>query len=151
MSSCCARKTALRRSNSSKLVRAVVSPLPVFWPLFALFIVTLFGLFWFAVRMMLFAGATVIRSNVHVFRSWAWTKGHFRVLAPLMLVLIIVPLVALSAAAIQFNEILIGTAETSAKAGMSAGLTAFFLLPSAWLGHGFASSVLARLMPDEAG
>jgi len=120
-----------------------------FWPLFALFLITLVGLFWFAVRMMLFAGASVIRARVHVFRSWSWTKGQFRVLAPLLLILIMVPVVALSAAAINLNNILIGTAETPAKAGISAALMSLILLPSAWLGHGFASSALARLMPDE--
>ncbi len=120
-----------------------------FWPLFGLFLITLVGLFGFAVRMMLFAGATVIRARVHVFRSWSWTKGQIRVLAPLMLILIVVPVIALSAAAINLNAILNGAAETPAKAGLSAAITSLILLPSAWLGHGFASSVLARLMPDE--
>lgn len=121
-----------------------------FWPLFALFVMTLFGVFWFAVRMMLFAGATVIRSQVHVFRSWSWTKGHFLVLAPLTLILLIAPFAALSFAAANLTDFIIGTAETPLQAGATAIIMALLLLPSAWLGHGVVSSVLAQLMPDLA-
>ncbi|MEM9180671.1 MAG: hypothetical protein AAGA89_13210, partial [Pseudomonadota bacterium] len=53
-----------------------------FWPLFALFLASLVGLFWFAVRLMLFAAASALRGQVHVFRTWYWTKGQARVLAP---------------------------------------------------------------------
>jgi len=120
-----------------------------FWPLFAVLVMTLFGLFWFAVRMMLFAGATVIRSQVHVFRSWSWTKGYFRILAPLMIVLIIVPVTLLTAAAHGVSDAVIGVADTPVKAGLSAALSVLILLPSAWLGHGFAVSALARLLPEE--
>lgn len=121
-----------------------------FWPLFALFVMTLFGVFWFAVRMMLFAGATVIRSQVHVFRSWSWTKGYFQVLAPLTLILLIAPFAALSFVAANLNDFIIGAAVTPLQAGASAIITALLLLPSAWLGHGVVSSVLAQLMPDLA-
>lgn len=121
-----------------------------FWPLFALFVMTLFGVFWFAVRMMLFAGATVIRSQVHVFRSWSWTKGHFLILAPLMLILLIAPFAALSFVAVNLNDFIIGTAVTPLQAGAAAVITALLLLPSAWLGHGAVSSVLAQLMPSRA-
>lgn len=121
-----------------------------FWPLFAIFIMTLFGLFWFAVRMMLFAGATVIRAQVHVFRSWVWTKGHFRTLAPLMIVLIIAPVIFLAAAAQSVSAAVIGVADTPIKAGLSAALGALILLPSAWVGHGFAASVLALLLPKDS-
>jgi len=121
-----------------------------FWPLFAVFVMTLFGLFWFAVRMMLFAGATVIRSQVHVFRSWSWTKGHFRILAPLTIVFFILPVTLLTAAAHSVSGAIIGAADTPVKVGLSAGLSAFILLPSAWLGHGFAASALARLLPEQS-
>ena len=120
-----------------------------FWPLFALFVMTLFGVFWFAVRMLLFAGATVIRAQVHVFRSWSWTKGHFLVLAPLTLVLLIAPITALSVVAAYLNGYIIGAAETPLQAGLTAAIAALLLLPSAWLGHGLVSSALARLMPDQ--
>lgn len=121
-----------------------------FWPLFALFVMTLFGVFWFAVRMMLFAGATVIHSQVHVFRSWSWTKGHFLILAPLSLILLIAPFAALSFVAANLSDFIIGTAVTPLQAGAAAIITALLLLPSAWLGHGVVSSVLAQLMPGRA-
>lgn len=120
-----------------------------FWPLFTLFMMTLVGLFWFAVRMMLFAGATVMLGRVHVFRSWPWTKGYFRILAPLMIVFVIVPLVILSSVAINISDAVIGAANTPVKAGLSVALIGLILLPSAWLGHGFAASALARLLPEE--
>ena len=120
-----------------------------FWPLFAMFVLTLLALFWFAVRMMLFAGATVIRSRVHVFRSWSWTKGHVRTLAPLLIVLIIAPLAVLTAAAISLSETVIGVGDTPPQAGLAAALSTLIMLPSAWLGHGFAASALAWLLPEE--
>ena len=120
-----------------------------FWPLFALFVMTLFGVFWFAVRMMLFAGATVIRSQVHVFRSWSWTKGHFFILAPLTLILLIAPFAVLSVVATHLSGYIIGAAVTPLQAGLTAAITVLLLLPSAWLGHGVVSSAMARLMPDQ--
>lgn len=119
-----------------------------FWPLFALFMMTLAGLFWFAVRMMLFAGATVNRGQVHVFRSWSWTKGHFTNLAPLMIAFIIVPLAVSSSVAMTISDAVLGAADTPVKAGLSAALIALILLPGFWLGHGFSASALARLLPE---
>ena len=60
-----------------------------FWPLFVIFIATLFGLFWFAVRLMTFAAASATRGAVHVFRTWYWTKGAFAVLGPAAVLLIV--------------------------------------------------------------
>ncbi len=121
-----------------------------FWPLFALFVATLIGVFWFAVRLMLFAGASVTRNRVHVFRTWSWTKGYFPVLALLMLILIIVPVAILSIIAAQASTALIGATDTPSKAALATGVTALIHLPGAWLGHGFAASVLARLAPPNS-
>lgn len=120
-----------------------------FWPLFAVFIATLFGVFWFAVRLMLFAGASSVRGQVHVFRTWYWTKGHFRSLGPLMITLILVPVLALSWVAQSITAALIARPETPVELALSTGLVSLILLPSAWLGHGFAASALDRLAPTD--
>lgn len=116
-----------------------------FWPLFTLFALTLLGVFWFAVRMMLFAGATVTRCQIHVFRTWYWTKGYFRALAPVMLALILLPLVAFSSLASLIVDLVFGAPETPLETGLSTAFVTFILLPSAWLGHGFAASALEQL------
>jgi len=119
-----------------------------FWPLFALFIAALLGVFWFAVRIMLFAGATTTRGQIHVFRTWYWTKGHVRRLAPLMVLLIGLPIVLLSLLASTVTVLTLGPLETPLETGLSTVLTSFVLLPSAWLGHGFAAAALERLAPE---
>lgn len=122
-----------------------------FWPLFGLFVATLFGVFWFAVRIILFASATTVRNQVHVFRTWYWTKGHVRALAPLMIGLIAIPVILLSFGATMLVSALLGPAETPFDVGVSTALVSLVLLPSAWLGHGFAAAVFARLEQDDAG
>ena len=120
-----------------------------FWPLFLLFLATLFGVFWFAVRLMTFAAASATRRGVHVFRTWYWTKGHFRTLGPAMLVLIAVPIAVLGYLA---GIVTSGWGDDPAspiQSGFTAAVFMIILLPSAWLGHGFAASVFARLAPSE--
>jgi len=119
-----------------------------FWPLFALFIAALLGVFWFAIRMMLFAGATTTRAQIHVFRTWYWTKGQVRLLAPLMVFLIFVPIALLSLLASTVTTLTLGVLETPLETGLSTALTSFVLLPSAWIGHGFAAAALERLAPE---
>lgn len=121
-----------------------------FWPLFAVFVATLFGVFWFAVRLMLFAGASSVRNQVHVFRTWYWTKGHFRVLGPLMIALIAVPVISLSWLAQQIVGAAIGASDAPLQMALSTALVSLILLPSAWIGHGFAASALDRLGPSES-
>jgi hypothetical protein len=120
-----------------------------FWPLFAVFVATLFGVFWFAVRLMLFAGASSVRNQVHVFRTWYWTKGHFRVLGPLMIVLIVVPIFLLAWLAQLIVAATIGASDTPVQMALSTALVSLILLPSAWIGHGFAASVFAKLAPSQ--
>ncbi|MEO1554062.1 MAG: hypothetical protein AAFR82_09000 [Pseudomonadota bacterium] len=119
-----------------------------FWPLFALFIATLCGLFWFAVRLMLFASASALRGQVHVFRTWSWTKGHFIALAPMMAIFVIVPIVALSVLAQSVSVAVFDQVETPLKSGLSAALTMLIMLPSAWLGHAFAATAYERMAPE---
>ncbi|MEL7032980.1 MAG: hypothetical protein AAGK80_11910 [Pseudomonadota bacterium] len=121
-----------------------------FWPLFALFVATLLGLFWFAVRLMLFASASTLRGQVHVFRTWYWTKGHVRTLAPIMVAFIVLPVAALSMLAQAINRAVIGTPESSLELGLSTSLIALILMPSAWLGHAFAASAYERLAPGQS-
>ncbi len=120
-----------------------------FWPLFVLFLATLFGVFWFAVRIMTFAAATATRGRVHVLRTWYWTKGSFRTLAPAMLLLVVIPLIALTYLGGLVSGALIGPPSTPIAAGVSTAVTMFVLLPSAWLGHGFAATAFDHLAPAE--
>lgn len=120
-----------------------------FWPLFVVFIATMFGLFWFAVRLMLFAGATTLRNQVHVFRTWYWTKGHVIILAPLMILFIVLPIGILGFVAQTGATAIFGPLETPLEMGLCVALIALILLPSAWLGHGFAASVYERLAPEQ--
>ena len=119
-----------------------------FWPLFAVFVMTLFALFWFAVRMMLFAAATSSRGTVHVFRTWYWTKGAFATLAPAMVALVAVPVTGLSFFGYAIANIILGIPETGLETGLFAGIVMLVTVPSAWLGHGFAAASFAALAVD---
>lgn len=119
-----------------------------FWPLFGLFIAMLLGVFWFAVRMMTFAAATSARGSVHVFRTWYWTKGHFRLLAPIMVLLVALPIIAFGYLGSVATTAFVGVPETPWQAGLGSAITMIVLLPSAWLGHGFAASVYTAVAPE---
>ena len=111
-----------------------------FWPLFVLFLATLLGVFWFVVRIMLFASSSAIRGSVHVFRTWYWTKSHLRTLGPPMALLFVLPISAVSAIAAAI-------AAPITDPALNTAAVSFLLLPTAWLGHGFAASVYERLAP----
>lgn len=116
-----------------------------FYPLSALFMLTLLGVFWFGVRMMLFGIATVARGSVHVFRTWAWTKGYALPMAAGALVFAIAPVFVLGFAA----DALTGRLPLAENIALQAGLAAMFQVPAAWLGHGFAAAVYARIAPPD--
>ncbi|MEL6857777.1 MAG: hypothetical protein AAFO74_05285 [Pseudomonadota bacterium] len=120
-----------------------------FWPLFALFSLTLFGVFWFAVRISTFAAATSARGQVHVFRTWYWTKGHFRTLAPLAILFIILPVIVCALMASAITQQLSSHEDSALMTGLSVAVFTYVLTPSAWLGHGFASAVYAALAPAD--
>mgnify|MGYP001799342537 CR=1 FL=1 len=120
-----------------------------FWPLFLLFLATLFGIFWFAVRIMTFAAATATRGRVHVLRTWYWTKGYFRNLGPAMLLLVVIPLMVLTYLGGLVSGALIGVPSTPTEAGVSTAIVMVVLLPSAWIGHGFAVTVFELLAPED--
>ncbi len=120
-----------------------------FWPVFVLFLATLFGVFWFITRLITFAAATASRGTVHVLRTWYWTKGRFQVLGPLLLVLIALPLVALSYLSTWVGNAVFSAEPSPIEAALSAMLGLIILLPSAWLGHGFAATAFDHLAPDE--
>ena len=118
-----------------------------FWPVFMLFLATLFGVFWFITRLITFAAATASRGTVHVLRTWYWTKGRFRVLGPLLLVLIALPLIALSYLSTWVGSALFSADPSPVEAALAAMLGLMILLPSAWLGHGFAATAFVHLAP----
>lgn len=114
-----------------------------FYPLSVLFMLTLLGVFWFAMRMMLFGVATAARGAVHVFRTWAWTKGYALPIAAGALVFVVAPVIVLGYAA----DGLTGALSLAQNTVLAAGLAALFQVPAAWLGHGFAAAVYARIAP----
>lgn len=116
-----------------------------FYPLSVVFMLTLFGVLWFAVRMMLFGVATAARGTVHVFRTWAWTKGHAVPMAVGALVFAVAPVIVLGYASANVAGVL----SLSNNAVLAAGLAAIFQVPAAWLGHGFAATIYTRLAPSE--
>lgn len=120
-----------------------------FYPLFILFLMTLFGVFWFAVRMMLFAGGTATFGRVHVFRAWPWTKGHFLGLATGMVLFIILPVIVLSYVSLLVTDPVPETLDPAVRSGLTAVLTAIVLLPAAWLGHSFVAQALKALAPKD--
>ncbi len=113
-----------------------------FYPLFALFLLTLLGVFWFVVRMMLFAPATASRGTVHVFRTWSWTKGYALSMAIGAMTFIVLPVSLLGYAA----STAVGLSQSAA---ISAGIVALVQLPAAWLGHAYAAAVYTRLAPND--
>ena len=116
-----------------------------FYPLLGIFFLTLLGVFWFAVRMILFAAATASRGSVHVFRTWSWTKGHALPMAMGAVFFIGVPVILLGYAAAG----LVGLIGVSNNGAMSAGIVALMQVPAAWLGHAFAAAVYVRIAPSE--
>ncbi len=114
-----------------------------FYPLFALFLLALLGVFWFAVRMMLFAVATVGRGAVHVFRTWSWSKGHVLPMAAGMILFMIVPAIVLGYGAAGLINALPGLQ----SAAMAAGFAVLLQVPAAWLGHSFSAAIYARIAP----
>jgi hypothetical protein len=119
-----------------------------FWPLFLVFLATLFGLFWFAARLTTFAAASATRGTVHVFRTWFWTKGIFAALGPAVFLFVLVPvIIAFWFAATLSSATLTGTNPTLQP--VLAGLIGVIChLPAAYLGHGFAASLFERLAPE---
>lgn len=118
-----------------------------FYPLFALFILTLLAVFWFAVRLMLFAAATVAQGSVHVFRTWAWTKGAFLHLALGMLVFVLLPVFAAVYVAHGVLSILPSPDSLALIAVQSASVHAIMLVPVVWLSHGFCALALTEISP----
>ena len=111
-----------------------------FWPLFIVFVTSFFALFWFVTRLMTFAAATSYRAQVHVFRTWAWTKGYFRQLGPALFGLVFVPLVAGVMVGVMSGQAIWGNEPTALEAGLAAGLTMLAGMPAAWLGHALAAA-----------
>ena len=120
-----------------------------FWPVFILFLVTLFGVFWFVTRLIIFAAATAAQGTVHVLRTWYWTKGYFRVLGPLLLLLIVIPFVGLTYISGWVGQAVFSAEPSAVEAALATALGLVILLPSAWLGHGLAATAYDRLAPKE--
>lgn len=112
-----------------------------FWPLFLIFVASFGWLFWFVTRLMTFAAATSARGQVHVFRTWGWTKGQFRVIGPALLLLVAIPAGLGGAAALGLSGLAFGLAATPLQQALQSGLLLIGLMPAAWLGHGLAVSV----------
>ena len=117
-----------------------------FYPLSVLFMLTLLGVFWFGVRMMLFGVATAARGAVHVFRTWAWTKGHAVPMAAGALIFVVVPVIACGYAADGLTRAL-SLAESIV---LQAGLAAMFQVPAAWLGHAYVAAIYMRIAPPDS-
>lgn len=120
-----------------------------FGPIFAIFLAMLVGVFWFAVRMVLFAVATAARGTIHVLRTWSWTKGYFLRLGPAVVLLVLIPLVGLLYVSGAITNSLFGAEPTQVLAGLSSTVTMLILLPSAWLGHGLAASIYTHIAPED--
>lgn len=118
-----------------------------FYPLFGLFILTLLGVFWFSARMMLFAAATVAQGSVHVFRTWAWTKGAFLRLAFGLIVFVLLPVLAALYVAHGVLGLLPATESLAMMAVQSAAVHAAAMVPVVWVSHGFTAFVLSEILP----
>lgn len=116
-----------------------------FYPLSVLFMLTLLGVFWFAVRMMLFGVATAARGAVHVFRTWAWTKGYALPMAAGAPVFVVVPVIVFGYAADGLTRAL----PLAENIALQAGLVAMFQVPAAWLGHAYAAAIYTRIAPPD--
>ena len=97
---------------------------------------------------MLFAAATSARGAVHVFRTWAWTKGHFLPLAFGMIGFIVIPLIAFGFVSGRVAGLLPTDLDPALLAGLSTALATTILTPTAWLGHAFAAHAYQTLAPE---
>lgn len=101
----------------------------------------LIWVFWFVTRLMTFAAATSSLAQVHVFRTWAWTKGHFKTLGPALLVLVFGPIALASILSTALSYVIFAEAQTPMALALSSGLAMLAGVPAAWLGHALAANV----------
>ena len=122
-------------------------------PVITLFFLTIFPgliwIFWFVTRLMTFAAATCSRAQIHVFRTWPWTKGHFKVLGPCLLILVFVPIGVATALAVLACQLLPATLDDAAARALRSGLIMAFCTPPAWLGHAVAANVYKALSKED--
>lgn len=101
----------------------------------------LLWIFWFVTRLMTFAAATSVRAQVHVFRTWSWTKGQFKTLGPALLILVFAPLMLAAGLSTSLNLALFGQDTSATALALQSGLAMLAGVPVAWLGHALAANV----------
>lgn len=136
--------------NTPDDVRAQVMQDPVITLFFLTIFPGLIWIFWFITRLMTFAAATCSRAKIHVFRTWAWTKGHFKVLGPTLFVLVLLPIGIGVVLGTFIGPLLIPDTLSEAWArAIGSGLIMILSVPPAWLGHALAANVYKSLAQDE--
>ena len=65
-----------------------------------------------------------------------------------MFLLIVIPIIATSFAAIAITRTIFGDEPTALQAGISAALTMIIMAPSAWLGHSLAGNIFRHIQPE---
>lgn len=136
--------------NTPDDVRAQVMQDPVITLFFLTIFPGLVWIFWFITRLMTFAAATCSRAKIHVLRTWAWTKGHFHILGPTLLVFVFVPIALGTMTGVLVGRLVMP--ETLSDAWIRAigsGLIMAFSVPPAWLGHALAANVYKSLATDD--
>ncbi|MEO1642825.1 MAG: hypothetical protein AAFR74_05765, partial [Pseudomonadota bacterium] len=103
----------------------------------------------FVTRLMTFAAATCSRAQIHVFRTWAWTKGHFKILGPTLFGLVFVPIGIASALGSIAGLAFPSSLDDATTRALRSGLIMAFSVPPAWLGHALAANVYKALAREE--
>ena len=131
--------------------------------LYILLFVAAAGLVWLGLRLFLFGAATVANKRLTIFRSWGWTSGHIRLIAPLWFGLQFLPwlvltlmasgLLHLAGAGTIFSYVAASPAPEGAAASEAwlhpalTGAATLLLAPFYWLGHGLAVALYKHLVP----
>ncbi len=102
---------------------------------------------WFALRLILMGAATIDRGSAHVFRTFAWTRGHALKLGAAALATHAAPFAAAVAANMALRAAVPDTAIGHVIEG-AAGILLF--APFLLAGHGMAAAAYRRLRPEAA-
>lgn len=126
---------------------SAMMPTPYGWVLLLVFAAGIGGLCFLALRLLVFAAATVASGQTMVFRTWGWTKGQVVPLGVAALATHVLPFLL----ALLVNQaVQPALGGDGAGAFLSGAVALALLLPFLLAGHGLAVAALKRLAPEKA-
>ena len=141
--------TSGEASNIQDVV-AMMMRTGIFWPIFVIFLLSLGMLIWFVSRLFLYGVATAATGQIHIFRTWAWTKTAEGVVFLSFLALVSAPNIIWYGVRVQLESAW-AMAEGPALAYVQLEFVlALLFLPFIWLQQALAVNLYRQLAPTEA-